>query len=264
MNKILACNWKMNLSLSEGRDLAASLKKLAAITPDVEIWVAPQALVLRDLIAAVEKDQPLNLRWGMQNVHSEDKGAFTGELSPVLARECGASFAILGHSERRTYFGETDLGVYKRFLGCLRHELISIVCVGETLAERKDGSTLSVIQKQLSAFVDWHASASESNVSGSSEKPFAPPLVIAYEPVWAIGTGLTPTLEEVAEVHNYIRKLFSANSSNIPPILYGGSVTPDNISSLIEIDSVAGCLVGGASLKTESISALALAVSRQR
>jgi triosephosphate isomerase len=264
MNKILACNWKMNLSLSEGRELAASLKKLAALTPDVELWVAPQALVLRDLIAAVEKDQPLNLRWGVQNVHSEDKGAFTGELSPVLAKECGASFAIIGHSERRTYFGETDAGVYKRFLGCLRHQLIGIVCIGETLEERKQGETLSVLKQQLAPFVDWHASQGNAPESDLSEKLFAPTLVIAYEPVWAIGTGLTPTLAEVTEAHDFIQGLFKANSASIPPILYGGSVTPDNISGIIKISSVSGCLVGGASLKPESITALALGVAGER
>jgi triosephosphate isomerase len=234
---LLAGNWKMHGTRPETAALASALAKSVGAITDREVLIAPPFTAL-DTASAVIAGTRILL--GAQNVHGEDKGAFTGEVSAAMLLEIGCTHVIIGHSERRQYYGETDAGVNARLRGALRAGLIPIVCVGETLAERDAGTTMAVIERQIrGGFGGVDAGGGHS-------------CVLAYEPVWAIGTGHTATPAQAQEVHLAIRKLVAqlvgqavADSMRI---LYGGSVKPDNIDALMAQPDIDGALVGGASL----------------
>ena len=236
---LIAGNWKMNKKPSEAKEFAEQLKEALGIKVNVEILICPPFTALSQ-VAWMLRDS--NIKLVGQNMHWETKGAFTGEISGEFLVECGCQYVILGHSERRQYFGETDEVVNKKIVTALSLNLNPIFCIGESLAEREANQTFDVIKKQLDGGL--------INITNISN------IVIAYEPVWAIGTGKTATPEQAKEVHAFIRETitqkFGKDSANDLRILYGGSVTPENIDSLMLQDGIDGVLVGGASLKLES------------
>jgi triosephosphate isomerase len=238
---IIAGNWKMNKLTREAVELAREIKtKVGAIT-DREIVLCPSFTVL-SLVKEVIEDSSIKL--GAQNMHWEVRGAYTGEVSPMMLKDIGCNYVILGHSERRQYFGETDEIVNKKMKIAFSTGLIPIVCVGETLQQREKGETFRVIEEQVKTGI--------SGLPGGQAKG----LVVAYEPVWAIGTGRTAALNQAEEVQRFIRKLlaemFGEKNAQAIRILYGGSINPDNISALMSCENVDGGLVGGASLNPES------------
>ncbi len=239
----IAGNWKMNNTVGEALDLVRKLKKAVSDVKGVEVGVAPPFTALY----AVHKElEGTSIQLAGQNLYWEEKGAFTGEISPLMLKESGCQYVIIGHSERRQFFGESDETVNRRIKAALAHGLRVIFCVGETLREREEEKTFSVIERQL-----------EGGVKELDGQKIGE-MVIAYEPVWAIGTGKTATPERAEEVHGFIRgkieKLYSREISENVRIQYGGSVTPDNIKSLMNQPDIDGALVGGASLKAESFS----------
>jgi len=242
---IVAGNWKMNKTTSEARDLAARLAPLVSGVKDREIVLAP---TFTSLQAVSEAIKGTNMVLAAQNMHWEDKGAFTGEISAEMLLDLGCKYVIIGHSERRQYFGETDESVNKKAKQALRKGLCPILCVGETLAEREAGKLNDVISRQVTGGL--------KDIGAEDMKK----LVAAYEPVWAIGTGKTATPEQANEVHSLIRQkvktLYGAEIAEGLRIQYGGSVTPENVSSLMAKPDIDGALVGGASLKPDTFAAL--------
>ena len=242
---ILAGNWKMNKTTAEARDLAAKLAPLVSGVKDREIVLAPTFTSLQTVSEAIKGT---NISLAAQNMHWEDKGAFTGEISVEMLLDLGCKYVIIGHSERRLYFGETDETVNKKAKQALKKGLLPILCVGETLVEREAGRLNEVISRQVTGGL--------KDISAEDMKK----AVIAYEPVWAIGTGKTATPEQANEVHSLIRQkvktLYTAQIAEGLRIQYGGSVTPENVSSLMAKPDIDGALVGGASLKPESFAAL--------
>jgi len=243
---VIAGNWKMYNTVQEAIDLVRELKKNVADVKGVEIVVAP---VFTSLASVAAELKGSNISVASQNVYWEEKGAFTGEVSPGMIKDAGCTYAIIGHSERRQYFGETDETVNKRTRGALKAGLTPIVCVGETLEERETGKTMHVIEKQLKGGL---AGFSAADMEHS---------IIAYEPVWAIGTGKTATPAQAEEVHKFIRKtvagiagIAGAAVADGMRILYGGSVKPDNVDELMREQDIDGALVGGASLKADSFA----------
>ncbi len=239
----IAGNWKMNKTVGEAVDLVRELKTALAGVKGVEVAVAPPFTAL----FAVRKEIEGSLiRLAAQNLYWEEKGPFTGEISPVMLKEAGCHYAIVGHSERRQFFGETDETVNRKIKAALGHGLKVIFCIGETLQEREAEKTFSVIERQIGGGLKGLNDQEMKNV------------VIAYEPVWAIGTGKTATPEQAEEVHGFIRskleKLYSREVSEEIRIQYGGSVTPENIRGLMDKPNIDGALVGGASLKADSFS----------
>lgn len=239
----MAGNWKMNKTVGEALDLVRELKANLSGVKGVEVAVAPPYTALY----AVHKElEGSPIRLAAQNLYWEEKGAFTGEVSPLMLKEVGCHYVIIGHSERRQFFGETDETVNRRIKAALVQSLKVIFCIGETLKEREEGKTFSVIEKQV-----------DGGLRGLGEQEMKN-MVIAYEPVWAIGTGKTATPEQAEEIHRSIRgrleKLYSRGVSEEIRIQYGGSVTPENIQGLMNQPNIDGALVGGASLKTESFS----------
>ena len=208
---------------------------------DADIVVCPPFTALESVGQALEGSA---IKLGAQNMHPEPSGAYTGEVSAEMLRSMYASYVILGHSERRTYFAETDAFINQKVLAALKAQLKPILCVGETLAERETGSTLKVVQTQL-----------EADLDGVS-KDLATNVVVAYEPVWAIGTGKVATTEQAQEVHAFIRsllgKLFGSNAAGRMRILYGGSMKPANAPELLAQKDIDGGLIGGASLEARS------------
>ena len=240
---LIAGNWKMCKTIPEAKELVEGLKKNLAGISDREILVCPPFTALA---AVAETLKGSNISVGSQNIFWEKKGAFTGEVSPDMIVGTGCKFAIVGHSERRQYFSETDETVNKRMKAAFVAGLIPIVCVGEMLAERENGTTFKVVDKQV-----------KNGVAGITPDN-AKTLVLAYEPVWAIGTGKTATPQQAEEVHAYIRKIYSQmygeTAANSVRILYGGSVKPDNATEIMKQPNVDGALVGGASLEIESFT----------
>jgi triosephosphate isomerase len=239
----IAGNWKMNKTVGEALDLVRELKKAVSGVKEVEVAVAPPFTALY----AVHKElEGSSIRLAAQNLFWEEKGAFTGEVSALMLKEAGCHYVIIGHSERRQYFGETDETVNRRIKAALAQGLKVIFCIGETLKEREDGKTFSVIERQI-----------EGGSRGLGDKEWRD-IVIAYEPVWAIGTGKTATPEQAEETHRFIREkvemLYSRKVSEEILIQYGGSVTVENIRGLMSQPDIDGALVGGASLKAESFS----------
>lgn len=231
----------MNTGVEEARALVEDLKARVKDAAGVEVVVCPPFI---SLTAVHEVIKESNIGLGAQNVYWEEKGAFTGEISAPMLTTAGCAYVIIGHSERRTYFGETDATVNKRIFAALAERLIPIVCVGETLEEREQNQTFDVIRRQV-----------QEGLTGLSAEQMAS-IVLAYEPVWAIGTGKTASPEQAQEVHAFIRsllkELFGDATAEATRIQYGGSVKPDNVSELMNQPDIDGALVGGASLKAES------------
>jgi len=240
---VIAGNWKMHNTVNESLALVRALKGLVAGVSGVEIIVAPVFTALGAVAAEIKGS---NIALSSQNVFWEEKGAYTGEIAPGMLKDVGCTYAIIGHSERRQYFGETDESVNKRVKAALKAGLTPIMCVGETLAEREGGKTLEVVSRQVTG-----------GLSGLSPAE-VDKLIIAYEPVWAIGTGKTATPEQAEEVHADIRRLVgdiagAATAAGIR-ILYGGSVKADNVDILMSQADIDGALVGGAALQAESFA----------
>jgi len=241
--KIIAGNWKLNKTALEAVDLVTQLKRDVGDITDVEVVVCPPFTALSD-VSDILTESSIGL--GAQNLYWEDAGAFTGEVSGPMLHSLNVHYVIIGHSERRQFFGETDATVAKRLAAALKHKLIPIVCVGENLAEREADKTFDVIRTQC-----------EGALAGFSEADLET-LVIAYEPVWAIGTGKTASPAQAQEVHHFIRewlkKKFGEKRAAATRIQYGGSVKPENTAELMAQPDIDGALVGGASLKSDSFS----------
>ena len=239
--KLIAGNWKMNKTSADAVQLASEIVLAIGKVTDVDIVVCPPFTALESTGKALDGS---TIKLGAQNMHPEVSGAFTGEVSAPMLRSFFTTHVILGHSERRQYFGETDDFINKKVITALKNQLRPILCVGETLAEREAGSTLKVVQTQL-----------EAGLEGVS-KDLATTVVIAYEPVWAIGTGKVATTEQAQEVHAFIRtlltKLFGEQIAQKVRILYGGSMKPANAPELLAQKDIDGGLIGGASLETRS------------
>jgi len=239
--KLIAGNWKMNRTSSDSADLVKDIVSAIGRINGVDVVVCPPFTSLETVGKAIEGS---NVRLGAQNMHPERSGAYTGEVSAEMLRSLFTSYVILGHSERRTYFGDTDAFVNQKVIAALKSELKPILCVGETLAERESGSTLKVVQTQL-----------EAGLEGVN-KDQATSIVIAYEPVWAIGTGKVATSEQAQAVHAFIRdllgKLFGSSLAGKIRILYGGSMKPANAPELLAQPDIDGGLIGGAALEARS------------
>lgn len=243
---VIAGNWKLYKTSSEALELITSLKPLVETNKSVEIVVAPVFTVIGSVKHAVT-GSPINL--AAQDCFWEEEGAFTGEVSPKMLLDAGCSHVIIGHSERRQYFGETDTTVNMKIKAALGAGLTVLFCIGETLAERERDQTLDVLKTQLCG-----------GLSGLNADHLAN-IVIAYEPVWAIGTGKTATDEQAQDAHSFIRGvvggLYGPATADAMRILYGGSVKPENIKGLMAQPDIDGALVGGASLKADSFAAIA-------
>jgi triosephosphate isomerase len=243
---VIAGNWKLFKTIGESVALVNELRPLVANIRGVEIVVAPVFTALSRVSDAVAGS---NVLLAAQDCYWEEEGAFTGEVAPKLLKDAGCSHVIIGHSERRQFFGETDLTVNKKTRAAIAAGLSAIVCVGETLSERESGQTFSVIETQI-----------QGSLAGLAAEDFTH-VVIAYEPVWAIGTGKTASDAQAQEVHLFIRqliaRLFNQEVADAVRILYGGSVKPDNVKGLMSQPDIDGALVGGASLKAESFAAIA-------
>jgi len=242
---IIAGNWKMNNTSAESVELVSQLREMISDVKEVEVVVAPPYTALGS-VAAIIKDS--NIFLSAQNIFWEEKGAFTGEISPSMLKDIGCQYAIVGHSERRQYFGETNDTVNKRLEAAIKVSLTPIMCIGETLEEREAGKTLTVIEQQM-----------REGLNGLSSDEMGK-VVVAYEPVWAIGTGKTATPDQAQEVHQFIRKvmaqIFGEEVAEEIRILYGGSVKLDNVDQLMSQNDIDGALVGGASLKADSFAGI--------
>jgi triosephosphate isomerase len=238
--KLIAGNWKMYKTTGEAKALVEEIRKGAAGAPS-DILVAPPFTALATAVSAAKGSA---VAVAAQNMHFEKEGAFTGEVAPAMLKDVGVTHVILGHSERRQYFAETDEGVAKKTKVALDNGLTPVSCVGELLAEREAGKTMDVVGRQVDAVL-------KAITADEATK-----IVIAYEPVWAIGTGKVATPEQAQEVHAFIRKRIVAvhgqKVADVLRILYGGSVKPDNVKGLMALPDVDGALVGGASLKADS------------
>jgi triosephosphate isomerase len=238
---IIAGNWKMYKDVNEAVELANDIKRATFNVENVEIVICPPFVDLPDLGEMLIES---TVGLGAQNCYWESEGAFTGEISVPMIKSVGAQYVVIGHSERRKYFGETDETVNKKIKAAIDGGLIPIVCVGEVLEEREGGKTLEVVKTQVTGALKGF------------DEAYIDSLVLAYEPVWAIGTGKTATPGQAQEVHAMIRKLlvelYSEALSSSRRILYGGSVKPDNIEELMKAEDIDGGLIGGASLKAES------------
>jgi triosephosphate isomerase len=247
----VAGNWKMNKTVAEARDLVSAMGPELKGIQGVEKVICPPYIAL---VAVANLVSGTDIGLGAQNMHWEEKGAFTGEVAPAMVKEfCG--YVILGHSERRTYFGETDETVNKRLLAAQKHGLVAIVCVGETLAENEAGRTAEVVRRQILEGLKGIDTASAAK------------LVVAYEPVWAIGTGRASSAENAEAVHRDVvraalRDLFGAETAQAIRILYGGSVTAANAAEFFAQPDIDGALVGGASLKVDEFVAITSAAAR--
>lgn len=239
--RIIAGNWKMNKTVTEAAELARAVVGQMTAATETEVVLCPPFTDLTAVAAAIA-GTPVKL--GGQNLHWEEKGAFTGEVSAAMLISAGCTYVIIGHSERRQYFGETDETVNLKVKAALKAGLIPILCVGETLAERQGDETAVVVERQVRAALDG---LSDDQVAG---------LVIAYEPVWAIGTGVVATTAQAQEVHALIRtlvgKLYNVQVAAALRIQYGGSMKPDNAGQLLAQKDIDGGLIGGASLDARS------------
>ncbi|HOP49985.1 MAG TPA: triose-phosphate isomerase [Ignavibacteriales bacterium] len=240
--KVIAGNWKMHNNVQETKDLINGIKEgLKEFKPNCEIIVCP---TFTNLLTAANELAGTEIKLGAQNMFYEDKGAFTGEISADMLKSVCAEYVILGHSERRTIFGETDEIINKKILKALEKGLKPIFCIGETLEEREKNLTFNVVKNQIVNGL--------KNVSADNMKN----IIIAYEPVWAIGTGKTATKEQAQEVHAFIRELlkeiYNSEVAENVIIQYGGSVKPENAAELLSQPDIDGALVGGACLKADS------------
>ena len=248
MRRILIVgNWKMNKTASEAAAFIREIVHKLPAAPVVEYVVAPPFTALESVHAVLGSSSAIQL--GAQNLFWEDRGAYTGEISAPMLKDLGCRYVILGHSERRTLFGEQDDGIQKRLRAALAHGLKPILCIGESLAQREEGKTEEVLRQQLQgalAGLPLHSMTT---------------LAIAYEPVWAIGTGKAATTDQAVAVHQAIRafltETWSSDFAKTTRILYGGSVTPQNIDALLQSDQIDGALIGGACLQADSFVTIA-------
>lgn len=241
---IIAGNWKMNKDIKEAVELINGLKDKVK-DAKCEVVVCPPFI---DLPAVVETAKGTNIKVGAQNMHFEEQGAFTGEVSPLMLKSLGVEFVIIGHSERRQYFAETDETVNKKVHTAFKHGFIPIMCVGETLEEREQNKTFDIIENQI-----------KKDLAGL-EKDQVEKMIIAYEPIWAIGTGKTATSEDANDVIKFIREkvadMFGKDTADKVRIQYGGSVKSSTIKEQMAMSDIDGALVGGASLKVEEFAAI--------
>ncbi len=242
---LIAGNWKMHKTGFQAVEAASQLKRLVENATDVEVMLAPAYNALYQVAQALKGS---TIAVGAQNLYWEKQGAYTGEISSEMLVEAGCTHVIIGHSERRLFFGDTDASVNRKIRAALSASLVPVFCIGETEAQREAGETFSVLDKQVRVGLKDFVFG---DLSG---------LVVAYEPVWAIGTGKTATREQAQEAHQFIRSLletlFGKPFASAVRILYGGSVKPDNVRALMEMPDVDGALVGGASLDPETFSKL--------
>ena len=240
--KVIAGNWKMNMLPNEAIDFIHELTPLVKNTKNEVILCVPYI----DLFYALLNTQGTNIKIGAQNMHWEEKGAYTGEVSAQMLKSIGVEYVIIGHSERRQYFAETDESVNKKIKSALACDLKTIVCVGETLKQREDGQTKEVVTKQI-----------EKAFEGISPE-YLDKIIIAYEPIWAIGTGKTATKEDanttIMQIRKKLGEMYGQNEADGVIIQYGGSVKSSNAKELFEMSDIDGGLVGGASLKAEEFS----------
>lgn len=238
---IIAGNWKMHKTLSEAKSFAEEVKGLVPAADKMDSVICAPALFLQSLVETVKGSE---VKIGAQNMHFEEKGAFTGEISPVALADLGVQYVIIGHSERREMFNETDESVNKKVLAAFKHGLTPIVCCGETLEQRENGETMNLVGSQI-----------EKALAGLTADQVKE-TVIAYEPIWAIGTGKSSTAADANEVCAHIRqvvaKQFSEDVAAAIRIQYGGSVKPENIKEYMGQPDIDGALVGGASLEPQS------------
>ncbi|KUP05191.1 triosephosphate isomerase [Bacillus coahuilensis p1.1.43] len=249
---IIAGNWKMHKTMAEAKAFAEEVSGLVPSSEKIESVICSPALFLKDLVE-VTKEYPVEI--GAQNMHFEESGAFTGENSPVALADLGVKYVILGHSERREMFNETDESVNKKTLAAFKHNLVPIVCVGESLEEREANETKAIVENQVKKAL---AGLTEEQVKET---------VIAYEPIWAIGTGKSSTAADANEVCSHIRQVvasvFSTDAAEAIRIQYGGSVKPGNIKEYMAESDIDGALVGGASLEAQSFLQLLEAGSHE-
>ncbi|MBM6988863.1 MAG: triose-phosphate isomerase [Parafannyhessea umbonata] len=247
-NRMIAGNWKMNETYTEGVVLAQGLaKELADGTGDVDVVVCPPAVDLKGVAEVIEQENaPFAL--GAQNVYWEESGAFTGETAPNMLTNIGATYCIIGHSERRGYFGETDEDINKKAKALMAHGIVPISCCGESLEVREAGKHVEFVVDQIKKDTEGLEITDPSKY------------VVAYEPIWAIGTGKTATADDAQEVCGAIRKtladIFGKETADGIRVLYGGSAKPNNVAGFLEKEDVDGALVGGASLKADSFAAM--------
>ncbi|WP_373577532.1 triose-phosphate isomerase [Parafannyhessea umbonata] len=247
-NRMIAGNWKMNETYTEGVVLAQGLaKELADGTGDVDVVVCPPAVDLKGVAEVIEQENaPFAL--GAQNVYWEESGAFTGETAPNMLTNIGATYCIIGHSERRGYFGETDEDINKKAKALMAHDIVPISCCGEPLEVREAGKHVEFVVDQIKKDTEGLEITDPSKY------------VVAYEPIWAIGTGKTATADDAQEVCGAIRKtladIFGKETADGIRVLYGGSAKPNNVAGFLEKEDVDGALVGGASLKADSFAAM--------
>lgn len=242
---VIAGNWKMNMTPAETTDF---MKALAPKVADVKEAKVVLCVPFVDIAAAVEATKGTNIEIGAENVHMEEKGAYTGEISGKMLASCGVGYVIVGHSERRQYFGETDATVNGRAKAGLANGLKVIVCVGETLTEREQGVTFETVARQTKIALLGISTEDMKNI------------IIAYEPVWAIGTGKTATAEQAEEVCAYIRSvvasLYGAEVAEATTVQYGGSMNAKNAAELLAMENIDGGLIGGASLKPDDFTVI--------
>lgn len=242
---LIAGNWKMNKTVKEAEAFVAELRKVVAADEAVDVCIAPPAIAL-DRVTQTLAGSPIMV--AAQNVHPEPKGAFTGEISPTMLSALGCHASLVGHSERRQLFGEDDAFLRQKVEALLEYGVQPILCLGETLEEREAGQTIERIDAQLDAALKGLTTGQASHI------------ILAYEPVWAIGTGRTATPEQAQEVHAHIRSrlvdLFNQDTADATRILYGGSVKPSNVHALMSEPDIDGALVGGASLALDSFTQL--------
>lgn len=233
---IIAGNWKMNTTIKEGLELVEEIKR-AKLNEDVEVVLC---VPFTSLLEIKKSLKGTNIKLGAQNMHWEDSGAYTGEISPLMLKDIGVDYCIIGHSERRQYFNETDITVNRKIKAALKHSIKPIVCVGETLEQRENNMEKEVVKTQVLAALE------------GIEKDDLENIVIAYEPVWAIGTGKTASADDANKMIGFIRDVIGQKYGDEKEkirIQYGGSVKPNNIKELMEKEEIDGALVGGASLK---------------
>ncbi len=251
---LIVGNWKMNKTASEAAAFIRDLCERVSASPHADVVIAPPFTALETAHRTLGPSSWINL--GAQDVHWEEQGAFTGEVSAPMLRELGCRYVIVGHSERRAHFGERDEDLQKKIRASLRHGLSPILCVGESLTERETNRTESVVTAQL-----------KSSLAGLTAQDLAT-VTIAYEPVWAIGTGRAATTEQAVTAHRSIRLLietgWDSQTASAIRILYGGSVTPKNIESLLVSDAIDGALVGGACLNPDSFATIIDLAQTQR
>ncbi len=242
----IAGNWKMHKTVPEAVDLVKELDEEGGKLEKAQLVVIPPFTALKEVSKALEGSI---IQIGAQNLYWEDQGAFTGEVSAPMLKDVGCTYVVIGHSERRQYFGETNETVNKKIKAALKHGLTPIMCIGESLEEREDGQTMTKVKTQIA-----------EGLQGLGTEDIRQ-IILAYEPIWAIGTGRTATPDQAQEVHRFIRESLSEKHGNdvasCAIILYGGSVKPENTLSLLKEKDINGALVGGASLKAESFIGIA-------